>query len=39
MNDAEMGSANPEADARRAAMLRRWFDIRGWRGLFGAAKA
>jgi hypothetical protein len=38
MNDAEMGSSNPEAAARRAAALKRWFDVRGWRGLFGGVK-
>lgn len=36
MNDAEMGSANREVAAKRAAMLKRWFDVRG---LFGGAKA
>jgi len=39
MNDAEMGSSNPEAAAKRAAVLKRWFDVRSWRGLFGGVKA
>lgn len=39
MNDAEMGSADPKQNARRDAMLKRWFEFRGLRGLFGGAKA
>jgi len=39
MNDAEMGSSDPEAAAKRAATLRRWFDMKGWRGFFGGIKA
>lgn len=39
MNDAEMGSADPKQNAKRDAMLKRWFEFRGLRGLFGGAKA
>jgi hypothetical protein len=32
MNDAEIGSADPAKAAKRAAQLKRWFDVRGFWG-------